>query len=49
MSDIQQIDTILNEISALKAPGVSGSRIKKLTEIAIKNISVCITPTSNLK
>lgn len=39
MSDIQQIDTILNEISALKAPGVSGSRIKKLTEIAIKNIS----------
>lgn len=43
MEDIQQIDLILGEIKALKAPGISGSRIKKLTEIAIKNISVCIT------
>lgn len=48
MSDLEQFDKILEEIRVLKAPGVSGSRIKKLTEIAIKNINVCIEDESIL-
>ncbi|CCE86987.1 Piso0_005512 [Millerozyma farinosa CBS 7064] len=39
MSAVEQFESILKEISTLKAPGVSGSRIKKLSEIAIKNVN----------
>lgn len=39
MSASEQFDSILKELPTLKAPGVSGSRIKKLTEIAVKNVS----------
>lgn len=38
MSDIEKFETILNEIPTLKAPGVSGSRIKALNSIAVKNV-----------
>lgn len=39
MSVVGEFDSILQELSTLKAPGVSGSRIKKLTDIAVKNVS----------
>lgn len=39
MSAVEQFETILKELPTLKAPGVSGSRIKKLTDIAVKNVS----------
>lgn len=39
MSDIEKFETIFKEISTLKAPGVSGSRIKQLTDIAVRNVS----------
>lgn len=42
MSVAEQFDTILKELPTLKAPGVSGSRIKKLTDLAVQNVSVCI-------
>lgn len=35
---VEQFEAILKEIPTLKAPGVSGSRIKKLTEIAVQNV-----------
>ncbi|KAG7191841.1 uncharacterized protein KQ657_002809 [Scheffersomyces spartinae] len=38
MSVVEQFETILKEIPTLKAPGVSGSRIKKLTELAVQNV-----------
>lgn len=37
-----EFEDTLKELSLLKAPGVSGSRIQKLTEIAINNYTVCI-------
>lgn len=39
MSAVEQFETILKELPTLKAPGVSGSRIKKLTDLAVKNVS----------
>lgn len=39
MSAIEQFDAILKELPTLKAPGVSGTRIKNLTDIAVKNVS----------
>ncbi|CAK7898915.1 protein Nrd1p [[Candida] anglica] len=39
MSVAEQFDTILKELPTLKAPGVSGSRIKKLTDLAVQNVS----------
>ncbi|ODV95182.1 hypothetical protein PACTADRAFT_49930 [Pachysolen tannophilus NRRL Y-2460] len=36
---IEEFEVILKELPNLKAPGVSGSRIKKLTELAISNVS----------
>lgn len=46
---LEEFESILGEIKELKAPGVSGSRIKKLTDLATKNVSVCLdvkaTPT----
>ncbi|RLV95195.1 Protein NRD1 [Spathaspora sp. JA1] len=39
MSSIEEFESILKELPTLKAPGVSGSRIKKLTDIAFKEIS----------
>lgn len=39
MSASEQFDSILKELPTLKAPGVSGSRIKKLTDIAVKNVN----------
>jgi protein NRD1 len=35
---VEEFETILKELPTLKAPGVSGSRIKKLTELATKNV-----------
>lgn len=39
MSAVEQFESVLKELPTLKAPGVSGSRIKKLTDIAVKNVS----------
>lgn len=39
MSTTEQFDSLLKELATLKAPGVSGSRIKKLTDIALRNVS----------
>lgn len=39
MSATEQFDSILKELPTLKAPGVSGSRIKKLTDLAVKNVN----------
>lgn len=33
-----EFESILKELQTLKAPGVSGSRIKKLTDLAVKNV-----------
>lgn len=38
MSAIEEFESILKELPTIKAPGVSGTRIKKLTDIAIKNV-----------
>ena len=38
MSSVEEFESILKELPTLKAPGVSGTRIKKLTELAVKNI-----------
>ncbi|ODV81619.1 uncharacterized protein CANTADRAFT_46203 [Suhomyces tanzawaensis NRRL Y-17324] len=35
---VEEFESILKEIPTLKAPGVSGSRIKRLTDIAVKNV-----------
>lgn len=35
-----EFETVIKELPTLKAPGVSGSRIKKLTDIAIASVSV---------
>lgn len=42
MSVLEQFESTLKELPTLKAPGVSGSRIKKLTDLAVENVSVCI-------
>lgn len=39
MSAVEQFDSILKELPTLKAPGVSGTRIKNLTDLAVKNVS----------
>lgn len=39
MSAVEEFGSILKELATLKAPGVSGSRIKKLTDLAVKNVS----------
>lgn len=39
MSAVEEFESILKELPTIKAPGVSGTRIKKLTEIAVKNVS----------
>lgn len=39
MSDVEQFESILKELATLKAPGVSGTRIKKLTDLAVKNVA----------
>ncbi|GEQ70777.1 hypothetical protein JCM33374_g4456 [Metschnikowia sp. JCM 33374] len=39
MSEVQVFDSILKELPTLRAPGVSGTRIKKLTDIAVKNVA----------
>ncbi|ESX00960.1 hypothetical protein KL918_002605 [Ogataea parapolymorpha] len=36
---VEEFETILKELPGLKAPGVSGSRIKKLKEIFLNNVS----------
>lgn len=41
MSAIATFEATLKELPTLKAPGVSGSRIKKLTDIAVQNVTVC--------
>lgn len=38
MSAVSEFESILKELPTLKAPGVSGSRIKKLTDIAVANV-----------
>ncbi|CUM68306.1 uncharacterized protein PRCAT00006028001 [Priceomyces carsonii] len=38
MSVVGEFENTLREIPTLKAPGISGSRIKKLTDIAVKNV-----------
>ncbi|KAK6458790.1 uncharacterized protein RJT20DRAFT_123879 [Scheffersomyces xylosifermentans] len=38
MSVVQEFETIIKELPTLKAPGVSGTRIKKLTDLALKNV-----------
>lgn len=46
MSDLEQFDKILKELHELKPPGVSGSRIKAINNIAIKQVqneSILIT------
>lgn len=35
---LEEFETILKELPSLKAPGVSGSRIKRLTEIAFQQV-----------
>ncbi|CDK26860.1 unnamed protein product [Kuraishia capsulata CBS 1993] len=40
-SDLEVFDSTLKEFIGLRPPGVSGSRIKKLTKIAIDNVEVC--------
>lgn len=42
MSVVGEFENTLREIPTLKAPGISGSRIKKLTDIAVKNVHVSI-------
>lgn len=42
MSVLEEFETTLKELPTLKAPGVSGSRIKKLTDLAVENVTVCI-------
>lgn len=42
MSDFEEFCTTLDEIKAVKAPGISGSRIKLLTNFAKSNPDVCI-------
>ncbi|OBA24003.1 hypothetical protein METBIDRAFT_19831, partial [Metschnikowia bicuspidata var. bicuspidata NRRL YB-4993] len=39
MSEVQVFDSILKELPTLRAPGVSGTRIKKLTDMAVKNVA----------
>ncbi|CAX41531.1 RNA maturation protein, putative [Candida dubliniensis CD36] len=39
-SGIEEFEAVLKEISTLPAPGVSGTRIKKLTDLAVKEINV---------
>lgn len=39
MSAVSEFESILQELPTIKAPGVSGSRIKKLTDIAVKNVA----------
>lgn len=39
MSEVQLFDSVLKELPTLRAPGVSGTRIKKLTDIAVKNVA----------
>ncbi|KAM9898405.1 hypothetical protein OXX69_009891 [Metschnikowia pulcherrima] len=39
MSDVQIFESVLKELPTLRAPGVSGTRIKKLTDLAVKNVA----------
>lgn len=39
MSALDEFNAVLKELPALKAPGVSGTRIKKLTDIAVRNVA----------
>lgn len=39
MSVVEQFSEILKQLPSLKAPGVSGTRIKKLTDLAVQNVS----------
>lgn len=39
MSAIEEFEFTLKELATLKAPGVSGTRIKKLTDLAVKNVA----------
>lgn len=48
MSTVDQFESILKEFPTLKAPGVSGSRIKKLTDLAVKNVDQESTLISTL-
>lgn len=36
---VDEFEAILKQLPTLKAPGVSGSRIKRLTELAVKNVA----------
>lgn len=36
---VAEFDATLKELKTLKAPGVSGSRIKKLVTFAVENVS----------
>lgn len=38
MAEVEEFENILKELATLKAPGVSGTRIKKLTDLAVKNV-----------
>lgn len=39
MSVIEEFGDILRQLPSLKAPGVSGTRIKKLTDLAVQNVT----------
>ena len=39
LSGMEEFETVLKEISTLPAPGVSGTRIKRLTDIAVKEMN----------
>ena len=40
MSVVAEVDAILKSLAQAKPPGVSGSKIKQLTEISQKNVKV---------
>ncbi|ODQ80355.1 hypothetical protein BABINDRAFT_171283 [Babjeviella inositovora NRRL Y-12698] len=40
MSAVEEFETILKQLPTVKAPGVSGTRIRKLTELASKNVEM---------
>ena len=37
---VEDFGNILNQMLALKPPGVSGSKIKNITELAVENVQV---------
>lgn len=45
MAAMDELETLLQSLQALKAPGVTPTKVKAITAICVENIQVCWLPS----